>query len=388
MATLPASRTIPFGRPIIGQAEEQAVLDVLQGPILTHGPKVQAFEDAFTQFVHGAESVATNSCTAALHMAYMYAGIGPGDEVIVPAQTHTATAHAVELCGGTPVFVDVDPYTGNLDLNQVEALITPRTKVLAVVHFLGLPADMDRVNTIAAKHHLFVVEDCALSLGASYGGIHTGLLGDVGCFSFYPAKHMTTAEGGMLITRRPELADAARRLRAFGIDRNIVTERPMPGRYDVIELGNNYRMSELNAALGIEQLRRVPGFLGQRAANRAQLREGLSTIDGVTLLNDTAPNCVSSNYCEIIILDQLDEAGRDTVQLKLKEYGIGTSVYYPQPVPLMTYYREKYAYAAEQFPQAVRISHQSIALPVAPHLERFDIEYIIDGVRSALTTSN
>lgn len=384
MATLTASRMIPFGRPMIGQPEEQAVLDVLQGPILTHGPRVQAFEDAFTQFVHGAESVATNSCTAALHIAYLYAGIGPGDEVIVPAQTHTATAHAVELCGAQPIFVDVKPQTGNLDLGQVEAAITPRTKALAVVHFLGLPVDMARVQSIAAKHRLFVVEDCALSLGATYGGIHTGLLGDVGCFSFYPAKHMTTAEGGMLITRHPELADTARRLRAFGIDRNVVSERPMPGRYDVIELGNNYRMSELNAALGCEQLKRVPGFLELRARNRALLREGLSTISGITLLDDTADQAVSSNYCEIMILDACGSDERDTVQLKLKELGIGTSVYYPRPVPLMTYYREKYGYAAEQFPQAVRISEQSIALPVGPHLEPGDINYIVDGVRSAL----
>jgi perosamine synthetase len=384
MATLTAQRSIPFGKPILGQAEEQAVLDVLRGTTLTHGPRVEQFEVEFTTFVNGAESVATNSCTAALHIAYLYAGLEPGDEVIVPAQTHTATAHAVELCGARPVFVDVEADTGNLDLRQVQAAITSRTKVLAVVHFLGLPVDMDAVQEIAERHHLFVVEDCALSLGATWRGTHTGLLGDVGCFSFYPAKHITTAEGGMLITRRLELADAARRLRAFGIDRNIVNRRPVPGRYDVIELGNNYRMNEMSAALGIQQLNRLPEFLDRRALNRDQLRSGLGEIPGVRLLSNTAEHAVSSNYCEIMLLDEHTSEQRDTLILRLRERGIGTSVYYPRPVPLMTYYQEKYAVQPETFPQASRISNHSIALPIGPHLDQDDIAYIVDSVRAEL----
>ena len=212
------ARTIPFARPLLGEAEKRAVLGVLDGPTLTHGPKVRQFEAEFARFTGAEHAVAVASCAAAMHLAYVYLGIGPGDEVVVPAQTHVATAHAVEVCGAACVFVDSEPETGNLDLDQLEARVTGRTRALAVVHYLGMPVDLERVRAIAGRHHLFVVEDCALSLGACYRGTHTGLWGDVGCFSFYPVKHITTAEGGMVICRRPEVAEEIAPLRAFGID--------------------------------------------------------------------------------------------------------------------------------------------------------------------------
>ena len=213
------TRTIPFGRPMISDAEQAAVAEVLSGPQLTHGPRVEKFEADFAQFTGAPHAVAVNSCTAALHLAYLHIGLGPGDEVIVPAQTHVAAAQAVELCGASCVFVDAEAETGNIDLDQVDERITPRTRALSVVHFLGMPVDMERVREIASRQDLLVVEDCALALGATFDEVHVGLHGDVGVFSFYPVKHITTGEGGMLITTVDDLAEAAARQRAFGIDR-------------------------------------------------------------------------------------------------------------------------------------------------------------------------
>jgi len=172
-------REIHFGRPTIGDAERTAVMEVLNGPILVHGPRAVAFEKAFAEWTGAPHAVSTSSCTASLHLCYFYLGLGRGDEVIVPAQTHAATAHAVELTGATPIFVDAEQRTGNIDIAQIEAALTPRTRAISVVHYLGLPVDMDAVNAIAKKYELFVVEDCALSLGSRYRGVHTGLLGDI-----------------------------------------------------------------------------------------------------------------------------------------------------------------------------------------------------------------
>ncbi|MCP5050228.1 MAG: cell wall biogenesis protein, partial [bacterium] len=198
-------------------------------------------------------------------------------EVIVPALTHTATAHAVELTGAKAVFVDVEKKTGNIDIDQIEPAITPVTKAISVVHYPGLPVDMDKINTIARRHRLAVVEDCALALGSYYKGKHMGLWGDVGCFSFYPVKHMTTAEGGMLICKDETIARSIREKRAFGMDKHV-GQRKLPGIYDIKELGFNYRLNEIQSAMGIQQLKRLPGFLKKRKENYQRLTEGLKTI--------------------------------------------------------------------------------------------------------------
>ena len=380
------ARSIPFGRPMIGDAEREAVMDVLSGHILTHGPKVKEFESAFAEFTDAPHALATSSCMAALHLAYMYLGIGSDDEVIVPAQTHVATAHAVELCGARCVFVDCESQTGNIDIDQIESAITQNTKALSVVHYLGLPVDMRRIMQIANKHNLFVVEDCALAIGATIQGTHVGLFGDVGCFSFYPVKHITTAEGGMLITRRDDVAEAVSMLRAFGIDRNIVSQRPIPGEYDVQALGNNYRMNELGAAMGFVQVGRLDEFLAKRRANYEQLALGLSDIDEIRLLKSTDGPVQSAYYCFTILLDDVFTEKRREVMDALKLKGVGCSVYYPKPVPNMSYYRQRYGSADNSFPVASRFSAASIALPVGPHVGKKDVKYIVASVKDAIAT--
>jgi perosamine synthetase len=374
---------IPFGRPIFGEEEGKAVLAVMASGTLVHGPKLKEFEEAFSSFTGAPHSVAVANCTAALHLAYFNLGIGNGDEVIVPAQTHTATAHAVELAGGKPVFVDAEAVTGNIDITRIETALTPRTKAISIVHYLGMPVEMDKVMAIATKHKLFVVEDCALATGTYYNGVHAGLHGDVGCFSFYPAKHMTTSEGGMLITKHEKIAQAISRQRAFGMDRHV-GERTVPGVYDVQGLGFNYRMSEINAAIGVEQLKRLPGFLAKRTENHMALTRALTGVKGISLLQSERSGSVHSYYCHTIILDE-DRVGKRLEIIKyLNSNGIGTSIYYPHPVPYMTYYRQKYGYKDGDFPMAARISDNSIALPVGPHIGLKEMNKIAEEVKKAL----
>ena len=376
-------RNIRFGCPQIGDEEKRAVLEVLGGHVLVHGPKTKEFEKSFAEFTGAPYAVSVSSCTAALHLLYFSMGLGKGDEVIVPAQTHTATAHAVEFTGAKAVFVDAEDKTGNIDIDQIESHITNRTRAISVVHFLGMPVNMERVEEIARKHGLFVVEDAALALGTYYKGVHAGLHGDAGCFSFYPVKHMTTAEGGMLITRDEELASRIERLRAFGMDRHV-GERKVAGVYDVAQLGYNYRMNEIQAAIGVEQIKKVDSFLQRRKANYEKLCAGLLEIDEIKLFESPHGDYQSSYYCLSVLLDDALTSRRSELINILKNQGVGTSVYYPRPVPHMSYYKKKYGYDNASYPEAARISYSSVAFSVGPHLQEEDMDYIVESLKKSI----
>ena len=376
-------REIPFGKPIIGDEERAAVMQVMQGTQFVHGPIAEEFAKQFSYFVGGGFATSVASCTAGLHLAYFDQDIGPGDEVIIPAQTHVATAHAVALTGADCVFVDSDPISGNIDIQALEAVITERTRAISIVHYLGLPVDMAVVNAIAERHQLFVVEDCALAIGGSYDSVHCGLLGDIGVFSFYPVKHMTTAEGGMVISRHKDVVERINRKKAFGVDRTV-GERTVPGVYDVTMLGFNYRMNELEAAIGLEQLKRVPSFLETRAANSKVLRAELAEITEISFLWQGNEKFRNAYYClSVLLSDRLVEKRFEIIHA-LKAKGVGTSIYYPVPVPYMSYYKERYRLAPGQFPHASRLSNASIALPIGPHLDEDDMVYIAQSLKSAI----
>ncbi|HEX5425732.1 MAG TPA: DegT/DnrJ/EryC1/StrS family aminotransferase [Candidatus Acidoferrales bacterium] len=375
-----AKRSIPFGKPIIEEEERAAVMEVLAGPILVHGPRATTFENDFAAYTGAPHAVTVSSCTAGMHLVWFTLGLGPGDEVIVPAQTHVASAHAVELTGAKAVFVDAEPATGNIDVTAIAGAITARTKAIVVVHYLGMPVDMVSLVELARKHKLFVLEDCALAIGTKLDGIHAGLHGDAGVFSFYPVKHMTTAEGGMIITRDADLAARLRLRKAFGVDRTH-GERKIPGAYDVVALGFNYRMNEIQAAIGSAQLKKMGGFLAARERNYRTLSKALAGARGIGQLRSTQGRFRSSYYCLSIVLDTPLAPKRADVIARLNAEGIGTSVYYPQPVPRMTYYRDKYGWQEGAFPVAARISDCSIALPVGPHLAVDDMNYIATHVQ-------
>jgi len=372
-------RSIPFGRPWITEADKKAVLGVLGGDVLTHGPQGRAFEEEFSRFMGGeGQSISVSSGMAALHLSYFQLGIQPGDQVILPALTHVATAHAVEVMGATSVFADCDPLTGNIDVTAVKKLITPKTKAIGLVHFLGIPCPMKEIMDVATAAHVKVVEDCALAVGSRYERRHVGLFGEGGCFSFYPVKHITTGEGGMFVTRHKDVADRVRQARAFGVDRSF-DQRSSPGMYDVVSLGFNYRMSDLNACLGRVQLGRIEKILNRRKENFQRLKKSLSGLRNILVLDSQEEKAQSSHYCLSVVLKGPLRDQRSRMVGLLKEKGIGTSVYYPRPVPAMSYYRQKYGYKEDSHPHATEISGQSIALPVGPHLESRDIDFISEN---------
>lgn len=377
-------RTVPFARPWLDDDDRRAVADVLQGHILTHGPRCKGFEAEFAAFMGaGAHAVSVSSCMAALHLASLHFGLGPGDEVVLPAQTHVATAHAVEWVGARPVFVDCDPRDGNVTAERIEAALTERTRAISLVHFVGIPCSMTDIAALARERGLTLIEDCALAVGGRYDGVHVGLHGDAGCFSFYPVKHLTTAEGGMFVSRHADVAEQVARLRAFGVDRRH-EERTIPGMYDVPMLGLNYRMSELQAALGSSQLARVGENLARRRRHFERLRDALADVAGARVLDAADPKAVSSHYCLTLVLPPGAAARRVEIVARLQEKGVGTSVYYPQPVPRMRYYRDKYGYDGAAYPEAEAISDRSLALPVGPHLEPDDVDYVARTVRAVI----
>ena len=374
---------IPFGRPWIEDEDRDAVMAVLKGHILTHGPECVAFEKGFVAMMGGGFATSVSSGMAALHLSYLHFGVGPGDEVIVPAMTHVATVHAVALTGATPVFVDCELETGNMDISKIEAALTPRTKALSVVHFCGIPCDMPRIMQIADKRGLKVVEDCALGVGSRHGGRHVGLFGHTGCYSFYPVKHITTGEGGMLVSRHEDVIAAISRFRAFNVDRTH-SERAIPGIYDVVGLGMNYRMSEMQAALGRTQLKKVPAIAQRRAANFKALKEGLARVDGVSVLDTRDAKATNSHYCLVAVLKGRLSRRRDEIVRALNAQGVGTSVYYPHPVPRLSVYRTKHGYDSALYPGAEAISDHSIALPVGPHLSPKDMADIAKAFAGAV----
>lgn len=378
-----AFRDIPFGRPMLGEEETRAVLDALSSPQLVHGPQAAAFEQQFAMILGpNAYATSVSSCTAGLHLIYLHLGIGPGDEVIVPAQTHVATAHAVEITGARPVFVDCDP-SGNINPDLIAGKVTDRTRAICVVHFPGLPVDVKAVEAIARPRGIFIVEDCALAVGATFDGVSCGLLGDAASFSFYPAKHMTTGEGGMVVSRDPDVIESIANIKAFGYDRSPQA-RTVPGVYDIARLGLNYRMNEISAAIGIEQMRKLPGFLARRAENAAHLRSALSGTDKLTLLPAGDERRSHANYCLVGVLSPQVADQRDTILTRLKARGVGLSVHYPVPLPLSGYYRDRYGAQEQEFPEARQISEGSLAIPVGPHLDDDDLEFLVESLLEAL----
>ena len=378
-------RPIPFGKPMLGDAERRAASEVLAGSTLTHGPKVKEFEAAFADFTGAPHAVATSTCMASLHLAYLFLEVGPGDEVLVPAQTHVAMAHAVEACGARPVFVDAEPRTGNIDLDLAEELVTERRRAISVVHYLGLPVDMERVLELARRHDLFVVEDCAIALGARIDDRHVGLHGDIGCFSFYPVKHITTGEGGMVVSTREDVAERVSKQRAFGIDKSVLADRRHTGAYEIDALGLNYRLGEVSAAIGVEQMKRLPEFLERRERNFDLLSESLGLLPDVTVLDSGHQGSRrSSHYCLVALLAPALAERREWVIDRLKEEGVGTSVYYPRSLPDTRYYRETYGYEPGSCAVATRISSDSIAFPVGPHVEDGEIDEMAQTFESVL----
>lgn len=377
------TNNIPFGRPLLGQEEIDAVTEVLSGPQLVHGPRAREFEERFANRIGARHAVTVSSCTAGLHLSLFVKDVSVGDKVIVPAMTHVATAHAVEFCGAEPLFVDVQESTGNIDPDLIADAITDDVRAIMVVHYLGLPCDMDPIMETAERSSVFVVEDCALAVDATYGGTKVGNFGASGCFSFYPVKHMTTLEGGMVTSNDDAMAALVANRKAFGYDQ-MLGERKKPGIYDVTALGYNYRMNEVQAAVGLEQLKKLDRFQQDRENNFMALKAELNALDEVTVFEPEAGKARSSFYCLNAVLPKDGSIDRSHVVEHLKASGIGSSVHYPSAVPLYSYYKEKYGYSIGQFPVSEWLADQTISLPVGPHVQPDDPAKIAAALKDAI----
>ena len=366
---------IPFGKPLIDKKEKKILLQVLNSGIFVHGSKSKKFEQLFKKFTGAKDAITVSSCTAGMHLFYFSLNIGIGDEVIIPAQTHVATAHAVELVGATPIFIDSVFPTGNINIELIEKKITKRTKAITVVHYLGNPVDIKKIKVLADKYNLYLLEDCALALGARIGKKHVGLVGDAGFFSFYPVKHITTAEGGMIILNNNKYSNLLRKQKAFGYDKSL-DQRIYPGLYDVDSLGFNYRMSELHAAIGIAQLKKFNNFLSKRSSNFIYLEKKFKKIKYISVVPNLNNNLKGSFYCLSILLSKTIYKKRFLIINLLNKKGIGTSIYYPHPVPRLRYYKYKYNLNKKNYLVASEFSDRIICFPIGPHIKKKDLDFI------------
>jgi dTDP-4-amino-4,6-dideoxygalactose transaminase len=349
---------IPAAKPEIGAEERAAVDRVLRSGMLAQGPEVASFEEEFSQLLGGLHSVALNSGTSALHMAFLAGGIGPGDEVIVPSFSFASTANAVALTGAIPVFADIELDTFNIDPAAIEAAITSRTKAVMPVHLCGHPAAMTRILDIAKKHDLQVYEDAAQAVAASLDGTPVGAFGIASSFSFYPTKNMTSGEGGMVTTPDATLARAVRVLRNQGMEK----------RYENEVVGFNTRMTDIHAAIGRVQLTKLAGWTAQRQANAAFLNEHLEGV--VTPV--TAPGAVHVwHQYTIRVVDQ----DRDAFAEALTARGVGNGVYYPTPIHRLPSFRLDL-----DLPATEQAASQALSLPVYPALTQDELETIVEAV--------
>ena len=372
---------IPFGKPIIGKAEFNSIKKVLNSSRLVHGSKTEEFEKSFSNFIGGGFATSLSSCTSGLHFANIILGIGSNDEVLVPSLSHVATVHAVEYVGAKPIFIDADVKTGNIDLNLLQPKVTSKTKALIIVHYLGLPLNMDKVTKFCKKNKIFLIEDCALALGSRFKKKHVGLFGEIGAFSFYPVKHITTAEGGMVISKNKKIIDKVKKFKAFGYDRPL-NQRIIPGMYDVNLLGYNFRMNEIEAAIGLEQLKRLPGFIKKRKINMNAYKSKIKNINNVRLIDNDLNEVVNSYYCAVIMLENSLKKKRNQILKILVNKGIGCSIYYPGPIPNYKFYKKKYKTKVSEFKNASLFSNSSISLPLGPHVKKSEIYFICQQLQN------
>jgi dTDP-4-amino-4,6-dideoxygalactose transaminase len=357
---------IPAAKPIIGDEEREAVDRVLRSGMIAGGPEVAAFETEFSELVDGRHSIAVNSGTSALHMAFVAAGIKAGDEVIVPSFTFAATANSVVLAGGTPVFADIEENFFNMDPKSAEAAITPRTRALMPVHLYGHPAALREYKDIAARHNLLLFEDAAQAHAASLDGIPVGAWGVAGSFSFYPTKNMTSGEGGMVTTPCDHIARKTRLLRNQGMEK----------RYENEIAGYNTRMTDIHAAIGRVQLKKLAGWTKQRQDNAKFLDDNLQGV----IVPPVADGAIHVYHQYTIrIVDQ----DRDAFAEEIGKRGIGSGVYYPIPNHRLPSYG-----LTLDLPVTEQVAKQCLSLPVHPSLSQGDLEKIVEVVNAVASAGS
>jgi perosamine synthetase len=384
----PARRAIlPYGRQTVTEEDVRLVVDVLRSDWLTTGPVVERFERAVADYVGAAEAVALSSGTAALHAAMFALGIGPGDEVIVPAMTFAATANCVVYQGGTPVFADVDPETLLLGPEQVAIRITPRTRAIIAVDYAGQPCDYEALGSIARDHDLVLVDDASHALGARDRGVPVGCLADLSTFSMHPVKPITTGEGGMVTTEDHTLAQLIRRFRNHGFSRDHrACEAAGSWYYEMTDLGYNYRLTDIQCALGLGQLSKLDAWLVRRREIAEQYDRALASLPGVRPLG-RREDVVHAWHLYVVRVDR-DSLGVDRAAMfrALRAEGIGVGVHYI-PVHLHPFYRERYGTAPGLCPAAEAAYEEILSLPLFPAMADEDARDVVTALDTAIDRS-
>lgn len=391
MANTPIRRKdnfLIFGAPVIEDAEIEEVIASLKSGWLGTGPKVARFEEDFKKYKEVPYAAAVSSCTAAMHLSLLAAGLKPGDEVLTTALTFCATVNSIIHTGATPVLADVDPVTMNLDPEQVQRKITSRTRAILPVHFAGRPCDMDALGDIADRHDLTIIEDCAHAIETEFHGKKAGTFGDFGCFSFYVTKNIVTGEGGMVLSRHEDDIARIKVLGLHGMSKDAWRRFSDEGykHYQVVAAGFKYNMMDLQAAIGIHQLKRVERYWQRRHEIWQKYNQALSDLP-VGLPADPEPGTRHAYHLYTILVDE-HQAGisRDAFLGAITEQNIGVGVHYLS-VPEHSYYQQTFGWRPDDYPEAMRIGRQTISLPLSPKLSDQDVADVIAAVKAVLATS-
>lgn len=373
---------LPYCRPYFDDEELNRVADVLKSGWWTKGSVTREFEKVFAEYVGAKYAVAVNSCTAAMHIALIAKGIGEGDEVISTPMTFCSTINTIVHTGAKPVLVDIDSKTGLIDVDKIEAAITEKTKAIVPVHYAGQSCDMDKINAIAEKYGLFVLEDCAHALSTEYKGRKIGSMGNACAYSFYVTKNISTAEGGMLTTDDEELYEKASVLSLHGMSKNAWSRYGTKGdwKYEVCDPGFKYNLTDIAAALGIAQMNKLDEMQAIRTEYAEMYNKAFDEIDGITYLKD---NGLGKNSAHLYVI-QIDKdkfnIDRDAFIELLKDYNIGTSVHFI-PICMHPYYINNFGYKKGDFPATEKMFEGIISLPLYPSMSREDVMYVIEAVR-------
>lgn len=368
---------IPIAKPMIGKEEVRAVEKVLKSGMLAQGKKVEELERKFSEYIGTKYAVAVNSGTSALHLALLALGIGKFDEVITTPFSFISSSNCILFVGAKPVFTDVSEDDFNIDPSLIEQKITMKTKALLIVHLYGQPCDMNPILKIIKKYNLFLIEDACQSHGAEYEGKKVGSFGEVGCFSFYPTKNMTTGEGGMVVTNQKWIADKVILLRNHGQKKEYFYEL----------LGYNFRMTDIAAAIGLIQLKRLEKFNKKRAINASYLNRGLLGIKEI-ITPKIFFNRRHVFYQYTIRVTKKSGLSREKLEKELKRNSVKTGIYYPRLIPDQGLYRKIGYRGKEDFPVARRLTREVLSLPVHPRLKKEELGHIVKVIEKAIPRRN
>jgi dTDP-4-amino-4,6-dideoxygalactose transaminase len=373
---------LPFSRPSIGKDEINRVTACLKSGWITTGALCKEFEDNFCQLTGSGQAISVNSATAGMHIALAALNIGPGDEIITPSMTFASTVNMIALRSAKPVFVDIDYGTLNINPDLIEEKITKKTRAIIPVHFAGAPADMDKINNLARKYNLTVIEDAAHAVGTYYKGIHAGGFGHIAIFSFHPIKNITTAEGGMITLNDTVLEKKLRLLRFHGIERDAWKRYGKGGNpaYDIAEPGYKYNMPDILAALGLAQLERWQELNLRRARLAELYLAGLKDISGIDL--PEIPEYDHTHAWHLFVIKVLS-INREEFMSRLSDYNIGYGLHFP-PAHDLSYVKEKYPESVGMLAETERAAEKILSLPLFPDMQEKDVQYVCTAIKEII----